>query len=247
MKPIKTSETTTIKRSQINLNPINPKRHTTESIQLQKKNIRKVGYLGGIVWNRTTGNLIDGHRRVYALDLLNEYPDKTPDYDLKVEAVELDEKTERVQLTYMATGNTKYDIDLIADYIKDIDEANYSDLGLSDGELNDILAMTDTETKIDDFSDFLANYEAAGIGKDENTDNPTNSTIPIEQTKGAADGHIYEAKRQIQERLEQRDDFANAYTLLSFDNRENKIAFFELLGQKPQRIVKGEDVLRLFD
>ncbi|MBR3566868.1 MAG: ParB N-terminal domain-containing protein [Bacteroidales bacterium] len=247
MAKFKTSDTITIKRSQINLNPINPKRHSEASIKLQAKNIRKVGLLGGIVWNRTTGNLVDGHRRVYALDAINGYPDKCEDYDLKVEAVELDADTEKVQLTYMATGNTKYDIDLIADYIKDIDEANFADLGLSDAELNDILSATDTDTKIDDYSDFLAPF-AQMDEPEPDTDNSTNSTIPIEQpTKGAADGHIYEAKRQIQERLEEKDDFCNAFVMLSFDNRENKIAFFELLGQKPQRIIKGEEVLRLFD
>lgn len=229
---IKTSETTIIKRSQINLNPINPKRHTNESITLQKKNIRKVGYLGGIVWNKTTSNLIDGHRRVYALDQLNEYPTKNTDYDLKVEVVELDPKTEKMQLTYMATGNTKYDIDLIADYIKGIDEANYSDLGLSDSELNDILAITDTTDNIPTYDDFLNQTN-------QKTHQPENETI--------RDGHIYEAKKQIAERLEQNDDFANAFTILSFDSRENKIAFFELLGLKPQRIVKGEDVLRLIN
>lgn len=243
MAKIKTSETTIVKRSQINLNPINPKRHTAESIQLQKRNIRKVGYLGGIVWNRTTGNLIDGHRRVYALDLLNEYPDKTTDYDLKVEAVELDEKAEKVQLTYMATGNTKYDIDLIADYIRDIDESNFGDLGLSDGELSDILASADDSANVEDFSDFLMDDEQ----QDETPTTEPTPTTSGTTASGQADGHIYDVKRQIQDKLEQSDDFANAYTLLSFDNRDNKIAFFELLGMKPQRIVKGEDVLRLFE
>lgn len=243
MAKIKTSETTIVKRSQINLNPINPKRHTAESIQLQKRNIRKVGYLGGIVWNKTTGNLIDGHRRVYALDLLNEYPDKNPDYELKVEAVELDEKAEKVQLTYMATGNTKYDIDLIADYIRDIDESNFGDLGLSDGELSDILASADDSANVEDFSDFLMDDEQ----QDETPTTEPTPTTSGTTASGKADGHIYDVKRQIQDKLEQSDDFANAYTLLSFDNRENKIAFFELLGMKPQRIVKGEDVLRLFE
>lgn len=246
---IKTSETTTIKRSQINLNPINPKRHTAESIQLQKRNIKKVGYLGGIVWNRTTGNLIDGHRRVYALDLLNEYPATNSDYELKVEAVELDEKTEKVQLTYMATGNTKPDIDLIAEYIRDIDEGNLGDLGLSDSELNDILAIADEDSHIDDYSDFLQPYEQED--ETEETAAPTPSSEPTATDSGTtapiADGHIYDVKRQIQDKLEENDDYANAYTILSFDSRENKVAFFELLGQKPTRFVKGEDVLRLFE
>ena len=115
---IKNSETIIIKRSQINLNPINPKRHTDRAVKLQEKNLKKVGFLGGIVWNRNTGNLIDGHRRIMAMDLYYKY-DGANDYDVKVESVELDDKTEKEQLTYMAVGNTKPDIDLIAKYIGD--------------------------------------------------------------------------------------------------------------------------------
>ena len=93
---IKTSETSVIKRSQINLNPLNPKRHTEEAIKQQKKNLQKIGFLGGIVWNKLSGNLIDGHRRVYAMDLLYKYDgSKEADYDIKVEVCELNEKTEK--------------------------------------------------------------------------------------------------------------------------------------------------------
>lgn len=72
------------------------------------------------------------------MDLYYKY-DGTPstDYDVKVEVVNLDDKVEKEQLTYMAVGNTKPDIDLIAGYISDID---YTDVGLDIGELNDILS-----------------------------------------------------------------------------------------------------------
>ena len=83
MKELKQSETRIIKRSQINLNPINPKRHSDERIRLQKKNLQKVGFLGGIVWNELSGNLIDGHRRIKAMDMYYKY-DGTSDTDYKV-------------------------------------------------------------------------------------------------------------------------------------------------------------------
>ena len=95
MKELKQSETRVIKRFQINLNPINPKRHSDEKVKLQKKNLQKVGFLGGIVWNEKSGNLIDGHRRIKAMDLYYKY-DGTPstDYDVKVEVVNLDDKVD---------------------------------------------------------------------------------------------------------------------------------------------------------
>ena len=121
-KIIKQSETVEIQRSQINLNPYNPKRHSDKKVSEQKKNLQRVGFLGGIVWNRISGNLIDGHRRIKAMDAHYQY-DGTPetDYPVKVEAVELDEKQELEQLTYMALGNTKADYQLVAEYLPSID------------------------------------------------------------------------------------------------------------------------------
>ncbi len=126
-KALNTSETIIIKRSQINLNPLNPKKHTTEAIKQQKKNFKKVGFLGGVTWNKLTGNLIDGHRRVHALDEHYKYDGTAEtDYEVKVEAVAFDEKTEKEQMTYMAVGNTRADYSLVAQYITDID---FSEIG----------------------------------------------------------------------------------------------------------------------
>ena len=50
---MKQSETITIKRSQISLNPCNPKRHTDAQIAQQKKNLKKVKSLK----KRTSNNV----------------------------------------------------------------------------------------------------------------------------------------------------------------------------------------------
>ena len=94
MKELKQSETITINRSQINLNPYNPKRHTDKEIKNQLANLKKVGFNGGIKWNKVTGNLIVGHRSFKAMVIYYKY-DGTNDtvYHVKVEAVDFDEKT----------------------------------------------------------------------------------------------------------------------------------------------------------
>ena len=48
MKQLKQSETITINRTQINLNPYNPKKHTDKEIKNQLANLKKVGFNGGI-------------------------------------------------------------------------------------------------------------------------------------------------------------------------------------------------------
>lgn len=219
---MKESKTQIINRSQINLNPCNPKRHTEEAINIQKRNFQKVGYMGCIVWNSQSGNLIDGHRRIFALDLMNGYNGEN-DYEVKVEVVSLDEKTEKEQLTYMAIGNTKADIDLIADYAQDIDLTH---MGLNDQELKDILSLTDKEQE--NISDTL---------------DDTIQPIKLDEEKKA---HVKEVKEQIKEKAESRQQDDESYIMLSFSDFQAKQAFCELLNiDENDKFVKGEEVLNL--
>ena len=235
MKELKQSETRVIRRSQINLNPINPKRHSDEKVKLQKKNLQKIGFLGGIVWNEKSGNLIDGHRRIKAMDLHYKYDGtSSTDYDVKVEVVGLDDKTEKEQLTYMAIGNTKPDIDLIAKYIVDID---YSDAGLDIGELNDILAIN---TDIPSLSDSLDDLLLPASFDDIIAPNADEKTY--EEKKE----HMKAIKRQVKESAIERQQNEEAYITLSFSSYDAKDDFCDLLGiSTDNKFVKGEDVLRL--
>lgn len=227
MKELKQSETRIIKRSKINLNPINPKRHSDERVKLQKKNLQKVGFLGGIVWNEKSGNLIDGHRRIKAMDLHYKYDGtSSTDYNVKVEVVNLDDKAEKEQLTYMAVGNTKPDIDLIADYINDID---YSDVGLSEAELNDILSISG----IDDIrlSDSLDNLLSS----------PVKESKRLDRTDEEKKAHMKEVKHQVKENAQKQAENMDAYVVLSFDTYEAKAAFCERFGYEPDmKFIKGE-------
>lgn len=232
---IKTSETLVIKRSQINLNPLNPKRHTDEAIKLQKKNFQKVGFLGGIVWNKVTGNLIDGHRRVYAMDLIYKYDGGVEsDYDVKVEIVDLDEKTEKEQLTYMAVGNTKADFDLIAKYVGDID---IHSVGLSDSDINDIMSFVDVEPiSITDSID--------GLILPPQIESPK----VVEKTAEEKKQHVKDIKEQVRENAERRQMDEESYIMLSFTNSENKQMFCDLFGLDiSDKFMKGEKLLEMMD
>ena len=234
---IKTSETSVIKRSQINLNPLNPKRHTEEAIKRQKKNLQKIGFLGGIVWNKLSGNLIDGHRRVYAMDLLYKYDgSKDSDYDIKVEVCELNEKTEKEQLTYMAVGNTKADYDLIAKYASDIDIYN---VGLSDSDIKDILSFTDTD--IDAVTDSIDDLILPVAVEEE-------KAKPVEKTAEGKKQHVKDIKEQVRDSAERRQADEEAYIMLSFTNAENKQAFCDLFGiDVSDKFMKGEKLIEMMD
>jgi ParB-like chromosome segregation protein Spo0J len=240
MKELKQSETRIIKRSQINLNPINPKRHSDERIRLQKKNLQKVGFLGGIVWNELSGNLIDGHRRIKAMDMYYKYDGTSDtDYKVKVEVVNLDEKKEKEQLTYMAVGNTKPDLDLLASYLPDID---YSEVGLSPDELNDILAISevDANSLSESLDDLLLPTDFDGI-KDPI---PEDAALPYEEKKE----HMKAVKQQVKESAFQHRQDEDAYIILSFSSFETKSDFCDLLGiSTDEKFAKGEEVLKLIE
>ena len=236
MKELKQSETRIIKRSQINLNPINPKRHSDEKVKLQKKNLQKIGFLGGIVWNEKSGNLIDGHRRIKAMDLHYKYDGTSKtDYDVKVEVVALDDKAEKEQLTYMAVGNTKPDIDLIAGYISDID---YTNVGLDIGELNEILSInTEMPSLLDSVDDLLSPLPSFDEIETPSAD---------EKTYDEKKEHMKAIKQQVRESAIERQQNEEAYITLSFSSYNAKEDFCDLLGiSTDDKFVKGEDVLRL--
>lgn len=231
MKELKQSETITINRSQINLNPYNPKRHTDKEIKNQLANLKKVGFNGGIKWNKVTGNLIDGHRRIKAMDIYYKY-DGTPetDYQVKVEAVAFDIKTEKEQLTYEALGNTRADYSLVAEYINDID---YTNLGLSDYDINElshfVVDVNDYLPQVDTYEDLIASQE----------EEPT-----YEEKKE----QVKQMKQQVKEKAIEKQKNEDAFITLSFSTYEAKSAFCEIIGIDPdERFAKGEVVLNMIE
>lgn len=247
---IRQSATRTIRRSQINLNPVNPKRHTAEALNLQKKNLRKVGFLGGVVWNERTGNLVDGHRRVLALDQLNKF-DGTPgtDYELKVEVVNFDDKTEKEQMTYMAVGDTQADLDLIAEYIREID---YTEIGLDEKSIDEVLAMAPSDDlpdgEIDDLLPDIADVDAQPSIFNEDRRETATPGQPAETTKEERIAAVKEAKQRAQEHVASTQADKDAYVVLSFSDNEAYLQFCDMAGIKEgERYVKGEDILALFE
>lgn len=235
MKRIRQSETVEIMRSQITLNPYNPKRHSDKQVNDQKKNLQRVGFLGGVTWNETTGNLIDGHRRIKALDLINKYNGtKATDYMVKVEKVAFDEKREKEQMTFMALGNTKADYELIAEYLPDID---YAYAGIDEYDLAQIQSFLPDETPVtvEAIDDFITT-----------ADEPGEDDVTEPYTKDEKKAAVKEAKKAQKEAA--ADDFRNltAYLTISFADAEEKRLFCELaeIGEDDM-FIQGEKVLEL--
>ena len=245
----KGSETTTVMRSTLRMNPYNIKHHAEKDIKLQVKNIRKVGALGGIVANKD-GMLIDGHRRIQALDIINKY-DGTPetDYEVKIEQVDFDEQTVKSQMAYMALGNSKADYNLVANIIDDID---YSSVGISEEDyqrIRELQAVEIPDAPMEEMDDTFISQEKEPVTELDNEDTYTNDEI-IEKhenqphmTKEQVKGEKAKQDKVATNRQENQD----LYVFLSFENVEQKEIFCELLGVKPTNsmMLPGESVLNL--
>ena len=218
---IKQSETRDVMRSQLHAQPYNPKKHTDKQVDGQKKNIRTFGYLGGIVWNERTGNLIDGHRRLKALDQLNKY-DGSNDYPVKVEVVDFDEKAEKEQMTYMALGSTRPDYEMIAEYLPDID---YQLAGIEPYDLTQIESFLPQEpVTIETIDDFI-------------------EPEPTHEEKKFA---VKEAKKEAQQRAVENWQNVQAYITISFADAAEKRMFCDIAGlREDEMFIAGKNILEM--
>jgi ParB-like chromosome segregation protein Spo0J len=91
-----TGEVARLSRDQIKLASYNPRRSTPEARRRMKENLRKVGLVGpSLIWNRRTGNLVQGHLRLAQLDVLEARTDYLVDCTV-VEWTEAREKQQNV-------------------------------------------------------------------------------------------------------------------------------------------------------
>jgi ParB-like chromosome segregation protein Spo0J len=227
-----------LKRSQINPASYNPRTISDEGKKALKRSIKLYGVVGGIVVNQATGyTIVGGHQKVAVLDELNKYDKSTHenDYTLRVELINVDEKTEKQLNITLNNPNVggNWDFDALARIVPDID---WKDAGLTDADLNmigvDYLLQTEEESSIADaLSDMMASVteqkEAEKAAK------------RLERAEKVA--HMKEVKQQVKENAQKQAENMDAYVMLSFNTYEAKAAFCERFGYDGNtKFLKGE-------
>jgi hypothetical protein len=126
-----------ILRSQIKEAPYNPRVIGEGAEKRLRKMIKSMGLLGTLIWNERSGTLVSGHQRLKQLDVLEGYPDKKPDYDVRVTAVDLSEKEEKEANVFMNNPSTQgeWDYDRLAGLILD-DGITADGMGFTEADLN---------------------------------------------------------------------------------------------------------------
>ncbi|GIM60078.1 hypothetical protein CAPN008_01280 [Capnocytophaga canis] len=254
MKEFKQSQTEIINRSQIHFAPYNPKKHSDEQVKSILKDLKKNGFYGGVVWNKTTGNLIDGHKRVMAHDLYHKY-NGTPerDYQIKVEVAEFDEQTEKIRNIWHTKSQTPLDDDLMRQLVPDLE--NYQDAGLTEFDISmysynvddyDMdLQGTEKWSKNTDENEELQAIDLLTKESEENKkiDRSVNFYEDTPENQIARHNEIKKVKDRIKNTNNQEKDGGMlSYVILKFDNPKNKESFCIRMGYNPHdKIIIGEE------
>lgn len=97
-----------IHRSKLLNAPYNPRKIDDRAKSKLKTNLEKIGLIQPVTWNLTTGNIVSGHKRMELIDAI----EGTPDYELDVAQVELDEKQEKAQNIFMNNPEAQGQFDI---------------------------------------------------------------------------------------------------------------------------------------
>jgi hypothetical protein len=221
-----TSETVEMSRTGIRLADYNPRVMSGENKKKLKANIKRNGIIGGLVVNRRTNyTLVSGHQRVMILDELNKYDGtKETDYLLKVEIIDVDERTEKeLNIWFNNTGvQGEFDYDMLARILPDID---YKNAGLSTEDLQlvgvDFYLQTDGEKSI-------AN-DASGL------------SFPIEKSREEKKQAVKEIKKKVFDDSGDKSMDVQSYVILNFDTSAAKDSFLRRFGYDVrEKFIKGE-------
>lgn len=228
------SQSTELKRSQIHPAEYNPRTISKEGKAALKRSIKKYGVVGGIVVNRRTNfTIVGGHQKVAVLDELNKYPDN--DYSIRVELIDVDEKTEKELNVTLNSPNVggEWDYDALRELIPDID---YKDAGLTEQDLNiigiDFNFQTEEENTIADELDNLM----APVQEQHQAELEQKQAERAEKV-----AHMKQVKQEVKEAAQKAAANMDAYIMLSFGTWEAKQEFCEKFGFDPeQKFLKGE-------
>ena len=211
-KGITAHEKATVKRSQIKGAPYNPRKITKKERENLYKVLDSHKLVTDLVWNARTGNLVSGHQRLSWIDL-KAREKGLKDFDIDVNKVDVDEKTE-MELNLAMNNDAamgKFDLDMLGPML---DEIDYSLAGFDDKSLDALLGGFDAEMLNDEDLRKRADDYAEGI----------------------------EHRKRMQT-AKQKDSTFDYYSVLVFRDFNNRQEFFAFLGMKDEQHVDGNKIM----
>lgn len=271
LDPRFSGESVEIRRSEIRPADYNPREITKEGRAALKRSIRKFGVVGGIVVNSQTGNtIVGGHQKVSVLDEMNGFDPATGenDYLLRVELIDVDEKTEKSLNVALNNPNVggQWDFDKLREIVPDIDVKSS---GLTDADLNmigiDVTLrtgeMSDMARELDMLADPLrerrevekaarieaedAEYDPEAEAEDDGLEEMPSAALRANaaqpKTYEEKRQHMKDVKREVREQAQEKAENMAAYVVISFDTYRGKAEFCERFGYpSDMQFIKGE-------
>lgn len=218
-----TSESIEINRSQIEPAKYNPRKISEEAKKKLKANIKRMGVMGGIVWNKRSGRLVGGHQKLMILDELQKYDRETKenDYIIRVEAVDLSDQEEIEQNIFLNNKNAQgeFDNDILSTLLNDIEVKN---------------------TGLDDFDLNLLGFELPSFEIDEVEPEPLEEIKPKSKEEKKED--IKAKKEASTEKAVNTVREGNTYVMLSFNDYQGKEEFMKRFDLDPNaNVISGDD------
>lgn len=218
-----TSESIEINRSQIEPAKYNPRKISEEAKKKLKANIKRMGVMGGIVWNKRSGRLVGGHQKLMILDELQKYDRETKenDYIIRVEAVDLSDQEEIEQNIFLNNKNAQgeFDNDILSTLLNDIEVKN---------------------TGLDDFDLNLLGFELPSFEIDEVEPEPLEEIKPKSKEEKKED--IKAKKEASTEKAVNTAREGNTYVMLSFNDYQGKEEFMKRFDLDPNaNVISGDE------
>jgi hypothetical protein len=200
--------------------PYNPRSITKQAKENLKKIIKKHGMVEPIVWNKRSGNIVGGHRRLEILDAL----EGKDTYTLHVSQVDVDDKNEKslnIALNNPAAQGD-YEYDKLEKLFKE-DKISYEDSGYSQA---DMLRLFGRDITIE---------AAAAIKNDEG------KHTALEEMAKNVEAYAERRDRMLEALTNVNDqDF---YGVVVFKTYGHRKLLTDALGMKENRYIDGKDLL----
>ena len=250
------SEQRVLLRSEIHPAPYNPRTISDTALANIRRNIKKIGLLGGVVVNLQTMNIVSGHQRVSVLDSLNKYDPETHenDYQLRCDVIDVDEKTEKEQNIFMNNRSVQgeFDTDMLENMLSDIDYANAGlddfdlqmlGIGEIDESMTNGLSWNEEETAKENNIQHISAISKCGE-EDKKTDRSVNFYDDTAENQIKRHNEVQKIKERIADQRTS-DGGMLSYVVLSFSSPEVRIRFMAEFGYtEDDKYVDGEEFAR---
>jgi ParB-like chromosome segregation protein Spo0J len=200
--------------------PYNPRSISEQARANLKRIISKHGLVEPIVWNKQTGNIVGGHRRLEILDTL----EGKKEYTIRVSQVDIDlaaEKSLNIALNNPAAQGD-YEYEMLEKLFKE-DKVNYEDSGYSQA---DMLRLFGRDITID----------AAAVIKDDQ-----GRFKALEEMAKKVEEYADRRDRMF-DSLEDAND-QDFYSVIVFKSFSHRKLLTDKLGMPENRYIDGKTVL----